>query len=697
MRTSEAPSRRRRTLIALLAATAFVGGGCSGSDGHVGSDVGATGAPGTVAAVEQLSGVAAHRWGYGRALGAATSSSGSLAVVTTIGVEAVSQQGAVPAALEEFSTPLQVGPVALSPDGATFAIATNPAGVRLYDLPTGKPVAAYALPADAEVRAVEYARTGGLVVDTTLGPFVSADSNTPPEPVIDAPSGKTAVLADGTLVTPVTGTNQLVIARPGGTEKRSLTLGGGATVIDAQASPDGSLIAVSAGVGQNMFERQDQVVVLDATTFEQRAAIDTGVALDPLEWAVTDAAVAVANGSALTAWTLDGTTTDVAPATDSKIAQVTAVPNGLLTIHTDGTLVRWSPTATSPAMFGHPGITLQSAVIDADGRTVTTVDYYGTITAWDIADGETTASDDHFGSGAATDVAISPDGTRVGVATSAGRVVVLDASLGEQTTFTTGTAPEVVGAVSFDRSGTSLATGLAERRSPTAFDDSVALWNLADTSRRFHLDGKAQDVDGCSFFYARIRFSPDGTQMAVTSHDFHVQVLDATSGAVRADLPGTTTVLDIGYTLDGTKLVATYDDGTVNVWRTSDYSLATTYRAASGGQQAIALMPDSTTMVTTDITGSITLLDIMTGTQLRTFDDARFRTATLALSGDGALLAAPMADGSIGIWSTASGHQLATLAGHTEPATALAFSPDGTWLASSSSDGTVRTWALTRG
>jgi hypothetical protein len=203
-------------------------------------------------------------------------------------------------------------------------------------------------------------------------------------------------------------------------------------------------------------------------------------------------------------------------------------------------------------------------------------------------------------------------------------------------------------------------------------------------------------VTGCSFFYSRIRFSNDATTMATASHDFSVQVVDLATGQVLHTLPGTTTILDLAFSPDDDLLIGTYDNGMVNVWQTADYSLVASYQGAPGGYFAIAVMPDSATMAASDVTGSIRLIDLMTGQSLRTFHDATVQSSTLAMSPDGALVAAPAANGGIGIWSTGDGARVATLNGHADQVTGLAFSPTGDWLASSSLDGTARTWEVAR-
>jgi WD40 repeat protein len=410
---------------------------------------------------------------------------------------------------------------------------------------------------------------------------------------------------------------------------------------------------------------------------------------------VTDDAIVVADGPALTAWTLDGQPVGNTTVVDSPIAGLYPIAGALLSAHSNGALARWDGSWT-PTVIDPGGITLTSVDIAADGSTATTVDHFGMIRSWNLADGARLVTEARFAVGEATDVAIAIDGTRVGVASSSGRVSVLDSALADEWTFSASDSPALVGDVSFDPASGGLATGLAERLSDSAFDDRVTVWDPTTQAEKFSVGGEGEDVSGCAAFYSRIRYNHDATSMAVTSHDYSVLVLDVATGSLLHEMPGATTVLDIAFSPDDDLLVASYDDGTVNVWLTSDYSVAATYRGAPGGYSAIAVMPDSATMTTIDLTGSIALVDLITGALLRTFDGATFRTPAMSLSADGALLAVPTADAGIGIWSTFSGARVATLSGHAGQVTGVEFAPTGDWLASSSSDGTVRTWSVSR-
>jgi WD40 repeat protein len=103
---------------------------------------------------------------------------------------------------------------------------------------------------------------------------------------------------------------------------------------------------------------------------------------------------------------------------------------------------------------------------------------------------------------------------------------------------------------------------------------------------------------------------------------------------------------------------------------------------------------DGRTLVVSDVIGSVSVLDIDTGSVVRSFAGQKNRLAELAISPNGSLVASGADDNTVELWSTATGELLAQLPGHTSPVRTVAFSADGTMLASGSSDATVRLWAL---
>lgn len=698
MRRSRAARRRRavhliRATLTVVLAIAVAGCSPSGSTPHANVDEAIE--PEPTRTINSLTVRERGVWGPGRAQWAQNTTRG-LAVVTTTGVYLQPMGDRTLQTIDRLSGMDQLAAAAISPDEETLVVALAPEpAIRVYDLVSARLLRSFALPPDAAVRMLHVLPdAGGLIADTVLGPFAVTNTDSAPRPILDSTtSALTSRLADGTLVSPMSNSSDVVLSRADQTERRTLELPDGATVIDSRSTINGDAVAISIGVGDGL-DRRDRLVVVDPSTFNTTPIVDADRPLDANEWALAEHGLAISDGAALQVWSLSGDLVGGGTLLPTAIVNLVPFRGGVLAVHADGGIVRWSEAGWTATVMSPGGVALDNVQISDDGATVTTVDQLGTISTWDLPGGTRTDETNSFAMGQTTDVAISIDDLQVGVASTSGRVSVLDETLEDTWSFYPTAEPESVGAVSFDPRSGALATGLGERLSESAYDDAVTLWDAHEQQSRFTVGGEREDVPGCSLFVPRLRFSPDGAQLAMTSHDFSVVVVDAATGALIRQIPGSTTVLDMAFSPDSDLLVASYEDGLVNVWSTVDYEVVGSYRSAQGGFHSIAVMPDSATMVASDVTGTIGVFDLVTGTPIRVVANTTQRTSTIALSRDGVLLAAPLSNYAIGIWSVENGTQLATLAGHAAEVTGVAFANSGAWLASSSRDGTIRTWSI---
>lgn len=306
--------------------------------------------------------------------------------------------------------------------------------------------------------------------------------------------------------------------------------------------------------------------------------------------------------------------------------------------------------------------------------------------------GSPTTHADPTNSAPINDVAV--DGAqRVATAASDGIVMLYEPS-GSSPTSVPLLHPEGhVDGVAFDPRGDRLATGVAQRRDETAFDDTVSVWDFAGAERLIDVGGDADAVVGCAFFRNIVEWAHDGSFLTSTSHDFTVSMIDPSTGeTLHTFSPQGNSVLDTAISPDDRLLITSADDSTLRVWDLQSKDLIADHQVTMGGYWSIAFLPDGTSLVVGDLAGNVSVVDVLSGETKRTFAGEKTRHASIAVSPDGRLVAAGADDSVVRLWSTDSGEVVGDLVGHDGPVNSVAFSDDGKHLVSGSSDGTAIVW-----
>jgi WD40 repeat protein len=632
--------------------------------------------------------------GRGRATSARLSDDGTLIVVTSTGVHRVEPAGGGIDEVIVFDPGNRPSLAAISPDGEQVALLANePQSVEVYATDTGSPTRAWRVPPGVVVQDAWFEPLGGrVVVETSSGPVliaadgeVSFDATT--EPV---PTGRLAALPDGTVIGAIQDSaDLLVVGFSGEVERQPIELREGERLEDVSVAPDGGHIAVTASSGGDELERRIRLIMLDAALVPV-GSIDTGVRPDSAIWTLTDSGPITADGTELTAWSIDGNELGRA-VTTTPVIRLHASGDAAVIVGQDGSIDRWHGGASLVSIVAG-GVTTVFESVGPGTGAITTIDLFGGVGVRS-ADGMLLRSEDAFAVGELTSLAVSTDGSEVAVGSTSGTVRVLGADLNPRRNVPAAAYGMQVDAVAFDPQTDELITGLAERVGDGAFDDTVTRWS-ADGTERFRVLGEVADVSGCSFFRARLGLDPTRTQLVAASHDFGAAVIDTTTGELLDELPGSATIIDLAYSPDGSVLAISHEDGVIDVWDAADRSLLVSYRPAQPGVSGIAILPGADTMLIADLTGALSSIDVMTGETVQVFDGAVERGSSLAVSPDGTVVAAAKPDGAIGFWSTASGAQVGVGTGHLRPASAMAFDPDGARLYSASDDGTVRSWSV---
>ena len=271
-----------------------------------------------------------------------------------------------------------------------------------------------------------------------------------------------------------------------------------------------------------------------------------------------------------------------------------------------------------------------------------------------------------LGKGKINDVQLSPDGTRLGVATSIG-IWLYDAQSGEELDLLN-PMKEVL-SLSFSPDGATLAGG--------SRNGTIHLWDTTTGKEIKTLIGHTGDV-------ISLAFSPDGTTLVSGSEGNTIRLWDPVTGKQMEIFPCGGILFDLVFSPDGTMLAGVMNHPPTLWW---DPPIDPPVDDPEPAPGAPSLFP-----FPIDQGNFICLWDVATG-------DIRLTTSegiySLAFSPDGTTLAGGSRNGTIHLWDTTTGKEIKTLTGHTDAVMSLAFSPDGTTLVSGSKDMTIRLWDAT--
>jgi WD40 repeat protein/transcriptional regulator with XRE-family HTH domain len=296
------------------------------------------------------------------------------------------------------------------------------------------------------------------------------------------------------------------------------------------------------------------------------------------------------------------------------------------------------------------------------------------------------------GTGLVDAVTVSPDGTSLAGATSAGQVLLWR--------LRDGTVPQAadllrppgqagaVDAVAFSPDGRTLAAAGSTAQ--------VWLWKLVPGGKP--AVARAALTGPTGFIYA-LAFSPDGDYIAAGCADSNAYVWNLASGAVTAVLPHPAPVLSVAFGAGGSALATADTDGAARLWQLPGPVLT----ASQAAVFAVAYSPDGHDVAAGSGDGSLRLWNVPDlahpvplGNPLTSSGPQGDALDGPVAWGPGGRLAAGTANGGIQLWNVADPrHPLALPA----PPTALtsfiqnvSFDSTGRLMAVASAAGTIELW-----
>ena len=267
-----------------------------------------------------------------------------------------------------------------------------------------------------------------------------------------------------------------------------------------------------------------------------------------------------------------------------------------------------------------------------------------------------------LGKGKINEVQLSPDGTRLAVATSIG-IWLYDAHSAEALDLLN--PMKAVLSISFSPDGATLAGG--------SRNGTIHLWDASTGKEIKTLIGHNDRIVG-------VAFNPNGRTLASGSWDSTIRLWNTATGKHIKTFPCGDIPFALVFNPDGTTLA-----GVMNHIPTVGWDPPIDEPELALGAPSLFPFP-------VDQGSFICLWDVATGhIRLTTSQDIY----SLAFSPDGATLVGGSQNGTIHLWDTTTGKEIKTLIGHNDRIVSVAFNPDGRTLASGSWDKTIRLWDAT--
>jgi WD40 repeat protein len=317
---------------------------------------------------------------------------------------------------------------------------------------------------------------------------------------------------------------------------------------------------------------------------------------------------------------------------------------------------------------------VSGCAISADGATIVSASYDGTLKVWDGRSGaERFTLSGH--EGVVSGCAVSADGATVVSASDDGTLKVWNGGSGAER-FTLGGHTREMNSCAVSADSSTIIS--------VSDDGTLKVWDGHSGAERFTLSGHAREVSSCAV-------SADGATIISASADGILKVWDGRTGTERFAL-STGVVRGCAVNADGTTIISAAEDGTLKVWDGSSGTERFTLSGHADGVSGCAVSADGATIISASFDGTLKVWDGRSGTERFTLSGHADWVNGCAVSADGATIVSASNDRTLKVWDVSRGAERFMLSGHAVGMSSCAVSADGATIVSASANGTLKVW-----
>jgi WD40 repeat protein len=388
-------------------------------------------------------------------------------------------------------------------------------------------------------------------------------------------------------------------------------------------------------------------------------------------------------------WSLDGQELKSWKGHSGRAYDVKFDPHGktLASGGRDGTVKLWNLDGQELYTFkGHTN-EVKSVSFSADGKTLASGSLDNTVRLWSVNGQEIDTFRGH--SNQISSISFKPDGEVIASGDRSGEIKFWNLDGREMKGFST--LDDDIYSISFSPSGRTISFAGTYLN----FDSSNV--NLRKSViRSWNIENQEIKSFGEQFSsLISIGYSPDGTKIVAAGSNKSVELWNISRETFDTFPQHSDWIQSVTFSPNGNRIASASDDGTIRVWSLDGRELLRLPLPSEQNYKFhdVQFSPDGKYIAGATREGIIKVWDLLNVQNVLSLNGHKLGVFSISFSPDSKVIASGSLDKTVRLWDFLAGKELIVFKGHTDEVRSVKFSPNGKIIASGSNDKTVKLWS----